>query len=247
MNQVFGVEKSTAEKYTDDLKLVKQMAQLVDGHLKNNQWLAGSSMTLADIVLGSWFKEPFQTIFDDGFRKSVPSLTKWFQAFAKKTVKRFGNIKMCAKALKPATGGGDDTPAAAPEKPKNNKKGGAKKKEEEADMDDLFGDDGEDEVDAKAIAAKAKEAATKKKVKKPVIAQSLVLFEVKPLDDKTNIDEMAKDILAIKMDGLYWKTQYRKEPVAYGIFKLIIGCTVEDEKVSVDGLVEMIEAIEDKV
>jgi len=49
------------------------------------------------------------------------------------------------------------------------------------------------------------------------------------------------------MDGLYWKTQYRKEPVAFGIFKLIIGVTVEDEKVSVDGLQETIEAIEDKV
>ena len=38
------------------------------------------------------------------------------------------------------------------------------------------------------------------------------------------------------MDGCYWKTQYKKEPVAFGIFKLIIGVTVEDEKVSVDGL-----------
>ena len=58
---------------------------------------------------------------------------------------------------------------------------------------------------------------------------------------------MARDILAITMDGLYWKTEYRKEPVAYGIFKIIIGVTVEDEKVSVDGLQEKIEAIDDKV
>ena len=49
------------------------------------------------------------------------------------------------------------------------------------------------------------------------------------------------------MDGLYWKTQYKKEPVAFGIFKLIIGVTVEDEKVSVDELQEKIEALEDKV
>jgi translation elongation factor EF-1beta len=46
---------------------------------------------------------------------------------------------------------------------------------------------------------------------------------------------------------LYWKTQYKKEPVAFGIFKLIIGVTVEDDKISVDSLVEEIEAIEDKV
>jgi len=36
------------------------------------------------------------------------------------------------------------------------------------------------------------------------------------------------------MDGLYWKTEYKKEPVAYGIYKLIIGVSVEDEKVSVN-------------
>lgn len=35
--------------------------------------------------------------------------------------------------------------------------------------------------------------------------------------------------------------------MAFGIFKLIIGVTVEDEKVSVDGLQEMIEGIEGKV
>lgn len=49
------------------------------------------------------------------------------------------------------------------------------------------------------------------------------------------------------MDGLLWKTQYRKDPVAYGIFKLIIGATVEDEKVSTDELQEKIEALEDLV
>lgn len=64
------------------------------------------------------------------------------------------------------------------------------------------------------------------------------MFEVKPADSDTNLDDLAKRILDIKMDGLYWKTEYKKEPVAFGIYKLIIGVTVEDEKVSVDGLVE---------
>ena len=73
------------------------------------------------------------------------------------------------------------------------------------------------------------------------------MFEVKPADSETDIDAMAKKILDIKMEGLYWKTQYRKEPVAFGIFKLIIGVTVEDEKVSVDGLQEKIEAMTDMV
>jgi len=74
------------------------------------------------------------------------------------------------------------------------------KKAKEDDLDDLFGDDDvEDENAAKEIAAKAKaKAAEAKKPKKVVIAQSLVLFEVKPLSDETDLDAMAKDILAIK-------------------------------------------------
>ena len=47
------------------------------------------------------------------------------------------------------------------------------------------------------------------------------------------------------MDGCYWKTQYKKEPVAFGIYKLIIGVTVEDEKVSVDELSDQIEEMKD--
>lgn len=49
------------------------------------------------------------------------------------------------------------------------------------------------------------------------------------------------------MDGLEWKTEYKKEPVAYGVFKIVIGATVEDEKVSTDDVQEQIEALEDYV
>ena len=122
--------------------------------------------------------------------------------------------------------------------------------EEDDDMD-LFGDDNEDEQ-AAAAEAKAKMAAAKtekKKVKKAVIAQSLVMFEVKPLDDTTNLDDLAKRILKeLQMDGAFWKKEYKKEPVAFGIYKLIVAVTIEDEKVSVDNdLVERIEAMDDMV
>ena len=49
------------------------------------------------------------------------------------------------------------------------------------------------------------------------------------------------------MDGLNWKEEILKEPVAFGIFKLIIGAVIEDEKVSTDDVQEKIEAIEDMV
>ena len=88
-----------------------------------------------------------------------------------------------------------------------------------------------------------------KKKKKVIIAQSLVMFEVKPLDSETNLDDLAKRIFKeLAMDGAYWKTEYKKEPVAFGIYKLIIGVTIEDDKVSVDNdLVEKIESMDDMV
>jgi len=128
--------------------------------------------------------------------------------------------------LKP--GVGSDAPAHTPAPAK------AAKKEE--DLDDLFGDDDVDPDAAKKAAEEAKAKAQAKK-KKEVIAQSLVMFEVKPLDSETNLDDVAKRIFeTITGDGIYWKTQYKKEPVAFGIYKLVVGVTIEDEKVSVDGL-----------
>ena len=44
-----------------------------------------------------------------------------------------------------------------------------------------------------------------------------------------------------------WGKEYKKEPIAFGIFKLIIGFSLEDEKVSVDDVVEKIEAFEEFV
>ena len=77
---------------------------------------------------------------------------------------------------------------------------------------------------------------------------SLVMLEVKPLDDTTSLDDLAKKIFSeITQEGLFWKTEYKKEPVAFGIFKLIIGFSCEDEKVSVDDIVEKIEALEEYV
>lgn len=83
---------------------------------------------------------------------------------------------------------------------------------------------------------KAKAAAAGKDKKKEVVAKSLIVWEVKPWEAETNLDELAKLILAINMDGLEWKTEYKKEPIAYGVYKLVIGAVVEDLKVSTDDI-----------
>jgi translation elongation factor EF-1beta len=49
------------------------------------------------------------------------------------------------------------------------------------------------------------------------------------------------------MDGLVWKQDCKKEPIAYGVHKLIVGCVIEDEKISVDDLQEKIMEFEEEV
>ena len=55
---------------------------------------------------------------------------------------------------------------------------------------------------------------------------SLCLLEVKPLDDSINLDDLAAQIFKMTFEGnsAQWKSDFKKEPVAFGIFKLILGC-----------------------
>ena len=223
-------------EFTAAVAKLKSLAKVLNSYLADKHFLVGESLSVADVIASCALLVAFQTVFDAGFRKGMPHVSAWFERCMglPSFVRCLGYVKMTDKAWKAWD------PTAKVEAP------AAPKEEKTADDDmDLFGDDDEEDV----AAAEAAKAAAKgaKKPKKVVIAQSLVLFEVKPLDDTTDLDEMAKRILAINDDGIYWKTQYKKEPVAFGIFKLIIGVTVEDEKVSVDGLVDKIEAFEDMV
>jgi len=94
---------------------------------------------------------------------------------------------------------------------------------------------------------KKAEAGKAKNKKAAPIAKSLIVWEVKPWGEDTDLEVLAAKILAIEMDGLFWKTEWKKEPVAYGIFKIVIGATVEDDKVSTDTIQEKIEEMEDDV
>lgn len=70
---------------------------------------------------------------------------------------------------------------------------------------------------------------------------------MKPYEAETDLDQVFQKILGIQMDGLVWKTESKKEPIAYGVYKLIVGCVIEDEKVSVDDLQDAIQAFEEDV
>lgn len=121
----------------------------------------------------------------------------------------------------------------------------AKADDDDDDLD-LFGSDEED-AEAARVREERLKAYSEKKSKKPaLIAKSSIVLDVKPWDDETDMKEMEKSVRSIEMDGLVWGAS-KLVPVGYGIHKLQIMSVVEDDKVSVDLLVEEIEKFEDHV
>merc|ERR1712223_1469819 len=134
-------------------------------------------------------------------------------------IKSFGTgMKQFPKASSGFSLGGGAAPAAA----------------DDDDDVDLFGSSDEEESEEK----KSKKAA--------VIAKTSVLLDVKPWDDETDMDKMLENVKSIEQDGLLWGAS-KLIPIGYGIKKLQVMCTVEDDKVSVEELTEKIEEFEDFV
>mmetsp|Transcript_21007 Transcript_21007/g.18336 ORF Transcript_21007/g.18336 Transcript_21007/m.18336 type:complete len:138 (-) Transcript_21007:130-543(-) len=120
------------------------------------------------------------------------------------------------------------------------------KKQPKEEEDDLFGDDNAEDAAKLEKMKKEKEEEAKKK-KKAVVAKSIVIFDVKVFEEDQDFDDLAKRILAIEVDGLMWRTQYNIIEIAYGMKKLQMGCTIEDDKVSTDDLFDKIQEWDDEV
>ncbi|CAH2351744.1 elongation factor 1-beta [[Candida] railenensis] len=158
------------------------------------------------------------------FQKEYPQLTRWLNHIASFT-EEFSTL--------PA----GKVPAAA-----------AAEEEDEDDVD-LFGSD-DDEVDEAAEKLKQERLAAyaaKKAAKGPgPAAKSLVTLDVKPWDDETDLDQLLANVKAIEQDGLVWGA-HQFIPVGFGIKKLQVNLVVEDAKVSLDELQQLIEEDEDHV
>jgi elongation factor 1-beta len=74
----------------------------------------------------------------------------------------------------------------------------------------------------------------------------MIVLDVKPWDDETDMEQLKKNVLAIEMEGLTWGT-HKLVPVGYGIKKLSVTMVVVDDLVSVDDVVDKITADEDHV
>merc|ERR1711981_1051305 len=129
---------------------------------------------------------------------------------------------------------------------KENEDSDAEDDDDDDDMDFFGSDDEEEDAAAEALKQKRVDEYNARKAKKAaekgvVAAKSMITLDVKPWDDETDLDELAKMVKTIEMDGLVWGQQIQKKPLAFGIFKLVVTAVVEDEKVSTDDLTEQIE------
>ena len=104
---------------------------------------------------------------------------------------------------------------------------------EDDDDLDLFGEETEEEKQAAAEREAQKKASGKKKES----GKSSVLLDVKPWDDETDMVKLEEAVRSVAMPGLFWGAS-KLVPVGYGIKKLTIMMTIEDDLVSVDNMVE---------
>eukprot|EP01023_Acetabularia_acetabulum_P047450 TRINITY_DN49994_c0_g1_i1.p1 TRINITY_DN49994_c0_g1~~TRINITY_DN49994_c0_g1_i1.p1 ORF type:complete len:278 (-),score=72.66 TRINITY_DN49994_c0_g1_i1:196-912(-) len=102
------------------------------------------------------------------------------------------------------------------------------------DDDDLFGEMTEEEKKRKEVIA-AKKAKSAEKAK---LSKSMVIMDIKPWDDTTDLAKMEEYVRSITYDGLLWG-QCKQVAVGFGIKKLQMTTVIEDAKVeSIDIIIE---------
>ncbi|WMV44809.1 hypothetical protein MTR67_038194 [Solanum verrucosum] len=93
----------------------------------------------------------------------------------------------------------------------------------------------ETEKEKKAVEERV--AALKASGKKKESGKFLVLMDVKPWDDETDMKKLEEAVRSVHMEGLTFGAS-KLVPVGYGIKNLQIMLTIVDDLVSVDDLIE---------
>ncbi|CAH1405589.1 unnamed protein product [Nezara viridula] len=215
-----------------DLK-TDQGVKEFDSYIADRSYVEGYVPSQADLAVLEGFAKPPSD--------QTPHAKRWYNhisSFSDAERKKLPGVKKAPAGFS-VKGGSDACPLPAKSAP-------SKPADDDDDVD-LFGSDDEEDAEAAKIREERLKAYSEKKSKKPaLIAKSSVLFDVKPWDDETDMAEMEKNVRTIEMDGLVWGAS-KLVPLAYGIKKLQIMSVVEDEKVSIDELVEKIQEFEDFV
>ena len=77
--------------------------------------------------------------------------------------------------------------------------------------------------------------------------KSLIVLDVKPWEAECDLEAVWKEIIKYEQEGLQWGATFKLEPVAFGIKKLVMTCTIVDSLVLLDDVTDNIEAMEEFV
>jgi translation elongation factor EF-1beta len=128
------------------------------------------------------------------------------------------------------------------------------------DDDDELNEEGETKAEAAATQARlarmeaarklkedADAKAGKKKDKEKPVEKSLLVLDVKPWEADTDMEMVWREIIKYEQEGLSWGQTFKLEPVAYGVKKLVMTCSIVDALVLQDDITENIEKLEEWV
>ena len=176
-----------------------------------------------------------------------PSVWAWYSLMVLFEDEVIKSWKPSGKPEQQKKGGKGEKGGKKDKKGKKEKEKEEKKEEKGDDEDlDLFGE--ETEEDKKAKEEMKNKNKDKKKKKKKEVDKSHVILEVKGWEADQDLEALAKKIIStIKKDGLSWNTGYKLEEVAFGVKKLIIAFLAEDDKCSVQEIVDELESWENDI
>jgi len=201
-------------------------------YLLEHSYVTGFLLTAEDFTA-------FDTVGSEPDNTTYPNAARWYRHLASFTEEERKEYTGEETAAEEEAAPEEEAPAAAEEAT------GASAGDDEVD---LFADD-EDVEDERSrmIEERARQEMEKKRAQgKLAIAKSMVVLDVKPLDDETDMAEVERLVREIELEGMEWKAS-KLVDVCYGIKKLQISCVVLDEVVSIDELIEKIQEFEDQV
>jgi len=208
-----------AQQWTAEIDTPKGQGKL-NGHLGKQSYINGWTPSADDVTV-------FNAIKDVG--NKFAHIKRWHNhiaSFSPKEREHFGEEDYVEEQPKP-NNDDDDLDFFTDDAPKPTEED---LKRQQAEKDRLL---------------KEKEEKDKKG-KKEIIEKSNVVFNVKPADAETKMDQLEEFVRGIQMEGLDWKASELLD-LAFGVKTLKISCNLIDKLVSVDDIEESMMLREDLI